>query len=256
MKPNVKMKDKSQNSFIFFQIGLIATLMVVFFVLEMNFETKSLVINKPKIIDISEVYQPTPKVITEDVVKQKEKPVAKVVKPIVVPKVVINNVVASEEEIKEDITKDATSETIVNEPVVTDANETSTSETVITNPSVINHPFAVESLPMFPNCINTNKEAQKECFEKELTKRVYKNLVYPRVDMENKREGKVYFEIIVDENGYFSVLNKIKLEKSSPEMRNAVEASIKKLPKIIPAKIGGKGVKIRYSIPIVFSIQK
>ena len=139
---------------------------------------------------------------------------------------------------------------------VADTNESSTSETVPTNPSLIHHPFTVESLPMFPNCININKEAQKECFEKELTKRIYKNLVYPRVDIENKREGKVYFEIVVDENGNFSVLNKIKLEKSSPEMRNAVEASIKKLPKIIPAKIGGKGVKIRYSIPIVFSIYK
>lgn len=255
MKPNVKMKDKSQNSFIFFQIGLIATLMVVFFVLEMNFETKSLVINKPKIIDISEVYQPTPKVITEEVVKQKQKPVAKVVKPVVVPKVVINNVVASEEEIKEAITKCATPEITENEPAVADANESSTSE-IPTNPSLIHHPFTVESLPMFPNCININKEAQKECFEKELTKRIYKNLVYPRVDIENKREGKVYFEIVVDENGNFSVLNKVKLEKSSPEMRNAVEASIKKLPKIIPAKIGGKGVKIRYSIPIVFSIYK
>lgn len=256
MKPNVKMKDKSQNSFIFFQIGLIATLMVVFFVLEMNFETKSLVINKPKIIDISEVYQPTPKVITEEVVKQKQKPVAKVVKPVVVPKVVINNVVASEEEIKEAITKCATPEITENEPAVADTNESSTSETVPTNPSLIHHPFTVESLPMFPNCININKEDQKECFEKELTKRIYKNLVYPIVDIENKREGKVYFEIVVDENGNFSVLNKVKLEKSSPEMRNAVEASIKKLPKIIPAKIGGKGVKIRYSIPIVFSIYK
>lgn len=40
MKPNVEFPKKVKNSFIFFQLGLIATMLVVLFVLEFNFELK------------------------------------------------------------------------------------------------------------------------------------------------------------------------------------------------------------------------
>jgi len=40
MKANVDFPKRSKNSFIYFQVGLIATMLVVLFILEFNFEDK------------------------------------------------------------------------------------------------------------------------------------------------------------------------------------------------------------------------
>ena len=40
MKTNVDFPKRAKNSFIYFQVGLIATMLVVLFILEFNFENK------------------------------------------------------------------------------------------------------------------------------------------------------------------------------------------------------------------------
>ena len=59
MKPNVDFPKKAKNSFIFFQIGLIATMLVVLFVLEFNFELKSKKAVVPETITTIDISVPT-----------------------------------------------------------------------------------------------------------------------------------------------------------------------------------------------------
>ena len=59
MKPNVDFPKKAKNSFIFFQIGLIATMLVVLFVLEFNFELKPKKAVVPETITTIDISVPT-----------------------------------------------------------------------------------------------------------------------------------------------------------------------------------------------------
>ena len=83
-----------------------------------------------------------------------------------------------------------------------------------------------------------------------------RNLVYPESDINNQNEGIVYIHFIIDEKGNFTQVASVQNAKSSKEMKLAAEKAMKKLPKIVPAKIGEKPVKIKYTVPVKFKISK
>jgi protein TonB len=59
MRPNVDFPKKAKNSFIFFQLGLIATMLAVLFALEFNFELKPKKADVPKTIPTVDISLPT-----------------------------------------------------------------------------------------------------------------------------------------------------------------------------------------------------
>ena len=253
MKPNVKMIDKSKNSFIYFQLGLIATMVAVLFVLEINFETKAPKVTAGNVYsmpdDIVFTYNPkteTPKSEPRKVIVQK--PVA--------PIKVVNRFVASKDEVNDDIVKEiAHQETKQPE---TDNTIASTEGNGVSNVPIIKDEVfvVVEFLPMFPSCKGVSKEEQKECFDRALQTEIFKFLKYPQKDLENNKEGTVFVQFIVDEKGNFTSIKSADNNRSTDEMKTAVENAVKKLPKILPAKQGQKEVKVKYTIPITFKISK
>ncbi len=259
MKNNVKMIDKSQNSFIYFQIGIIAILVTTLFVLEMNFKvnTFSDKITKDPINIDEQVFVYNPKAETpKETFKEKTKVVVK------------NNVVknapvfkATKNEVKDDFIKET--KTSEEEPtknnVETDQNN-NTKDAINNNEATkvneIKDSFSVEYLPRFAVCANVSKEQQQACFEEQLQKEVGRNLIYPNSDLENNNEGLVYLHFVIDEYGNFTQIEAVQNNRSSKEMKLAAEKAMKKLPKIIPAKIGTKAVKIKYTVPVKFKIAK
>jgi TonB family protein len=252
MKPNIKMIDKSKNSFIYFQLGLIATMVTVLFVLNLKFETEQMDIVKVNQSTFTEEtvfsYNPikqTPKVETKQVVTNK--PVKQIK--------VLDQFVASKNEINDNIVKESSHQETKNEAAQTDIKSESTN----TN----NHSaeeeevfIVVEFLPMFPSCEGVSKEDQKACFDKAIKAAIFKNLKYPQRDLEINNEGIVYVQFIIDEKGNFTAIQSADNKRSTDEMKEAVENAVKKLPRIIPAKQGKKNVKIRYTMPITFKLNK
>ena len=251
MKPNVNFKGKLKNSFAYFQIGLIVTMVVTLFVLEYKFENKTPTSREREDVTIIEedVFRYNPIVPASKPVARIEKPVAKVNKLSPVFKKVDNDKVIK-----------PVSNTVPNQDNNT-TNENPVEPKEPTTNTSVNEPvekptiFSVEQLPMFEACKGLSRGEQKECFDSQLAKAISKNLTYPESDYENGKQGTALVEFIIDEKGNITNVTSVDNKRATYEMRMAAEKAIKKIPRIIPAKQGKESVKIKYIIPVSFKIK-
>jgi len=81
-----------------------------------------------------------------------------------------------------------------------------------------------------------------------------KNLKYPSVDRENKVSGRVYLTFIVEADGRLSHFNAIR----SPSETLKAEAIrvLASSPRWTPGQLGGKSVRVQYTLPINFEFPK
>lgn len=249
MKPNVNFKSKVKNSFIYFQLGLITTMIVVLFVLEYKFESKVETKDSKHVVVYVEKpfsYNPT----LSKVVPIKEiTPVKNIVKVTNVFKKVENNLVVKKEETNaNEVLIDATLEP-TNEVIESSSKEDKSSS--INEKNI----FSVEQLPMFDACVGLSREKQFACFESELAKAVFKNVRYPVYDQAEGIQGTALVEFIIDENGDVVNVKALDNNRATNAMMKAAENAVKKLPKLIPAQQGKENVKIKYQIPIAFKIK-
>lgn len=254
MKPNVKLLDRSKNNFIFFQLGLIAAMVTVLFILEFNFKDATIIkVNK---IDMpfqdEEIFVYNPKVEKVSLSEKEPKILNEKLK---LNKIYQNDFKQSEIEINDEFVEDNihNNETFNNDKVINDSAKLVVKDDVFSKDKIYDF---TESLPVFPACKGVALDQQKKCFEEQLRKEIYKNLIYPENDLYNEKEGAVFVQFIIDQNGLFTEINPIVNNRGTANMRKAVEVAVKKLPKITPAKHGGEFVKIRYTMPILFKITK
>lgn len=252
MRTNVDFKKKTKNSFVYFQIGLIATMLVVLFVLEFQFKDavkKVAIYDKPLHVEDVFIYNP---VVVKPVEKIVEtvKPAVKIPNDIVKLKIEKNDVKIEKTDLpKQDVT----------DPIVggVDGNDIPVDATPNPNPvkKVAPTIFSVEQLPMFAACEGLSRAAQKACFDEQLAKVVSRYLEYPESDYESGRQGTALIEFVIDEKGNVTDVKALANKRSTPEMNRAAEKAVKRIPKLIPAKQGDKPVRIKYSIPVVFKIR-
>jgi TonB family protein len=248
MKPNVKLNSSAKNSFVYFQLGLIVTLVITLFVLEFNFKT----IKKSSKKDVPELYVEKPFQYNPVVIESKRiaevKPVQKAIKLTSVFKAVDNNKVVKPVADVLPVVDNTIVNNTVNEPKdVVSSNSSATTKSDFTE-------FSVEQLPMFDACKGVRREEQKECFDNELQKFINKNISYPSNDIENRKEGTALIEFIIDENGYVTNVKALDNKRATVDMQKAAEKAIRKMPKIIPARQGKENVKIKYQIPVLFRL--
>ena len=248
MKPNVDFPKKAKNSFIFFQIGLIATMLVVLFVLEFNFELKSKKAVVPETITTIDISVPTNfKIIP------KMNPIAEN-KPNAQPKFT-NQFKETTKEVPKDKVKpvDNTPKDLDTNAPKEPVSENPIKEVPSTKPetpTVLN----VEELPMFPACRGLSRNEQLKCFEEQMSKAVAKNAEYPEIDRENGKQGRALISFIIDENGKIIDVKALDNKNATPEMKIADEKAVRKVSKLTPAKQGGKPVRIKYVIPVSFRL--
>lgn len=248
MKPNVDFPKKAKNSFIFFQIGLIATMLVVLFVLEFNFELKSKKAVVPETITTIDISVPTNfKIIP------KMNPIAEN-KPNAQPKFT-NQFKETTKEVPKDKVKpvDNTPKDLDTNAPKEPVSENPIKEVPSTKPetpTVLN----VEELPMFPACRGLSRSEQLKCFEEQMSKAVAKNAEYPEIDRENGKRGRALISFIIDENGKIIDVKALDNKNATPEMKIAAEKAVRKVSKLTPAKQGGKPVRIKYVIPVSFRL--
>ncbi len=115
-------------------------------------------------------------------------------------------------------------------------------------------PFAiVEYVPVYPGCeVYETQEERKECFNQMVQEHIVKNFKYPQAALEMRISGKVFVQFDINSKGEVS-----NIQKRGPDRLLEKEAVriIASLPKVKPGIQRGKPTKVRYAIPINFSIQ-
>ena len=246
--PNSKLQ---KSSVIFMQLGLILALLAVYFTLEHKsmvkyavFETPdSSYIDKERSIDEIEIERP--------IIKPPKVDLPKVATPkIIIPKV-IDKIKIIDNSVKEPETKVNSTEIEPNDvvkltqpvvPVVIKKDE----------PIKTTSMKFVEIVPTFPGCTGTNEE-KRICFNKKINKHVQK---YFDIDLAqdlglNEGKQRISIQFIIDQNG-----NVVEIKSRAPHKKLAKEAQriMKKLPKMIPGQQNKKQVRVKFNLPINFTI--
>lgn len=96
-----------------------------------------------------------------------------------------------------------------------------------------------EDMPIFPGNVQ---------------KWIAKNVHYPQLALENGIEGKVYVQFVVERDGSISNIKVVRSVDASLD-KEAVRV-ITGMPKWKPGKQRGKAVRVAYTLPIVFQLDK
>lgn len=252
MKRDANLKSKSRNSFIYFQLGLIGIMLLVLFILEIQFKVSS---NAIPVISINETFEVSNaqnyQIIEhklQTVKAEKVDPVKKIPNDINELLVKKDEVVENKELASQDVPPSDKEDT---ENI--EANNVNEGKNTITksSPTIFN----VEQLPMFPECVGLAREKQKVCFDEQLMKAIIRNLRYPEADLDKGKQGTALVEFVIDENGSIRDVKALDNKRATINMQKEAEKAVKKLPKLIPAKMGNENVRIKYSIPISFKIR-
>jgi len=236
---------KSENakienySGIFFQLGLVLALLIIYLSLEHKVPERSL----NELINITtqeEIIEDIP--ITERIEQIKPPP-----PPPPAPEVI--EIVEDQTEVEETILESTeTDQSEAVEVEITDIVEVVEEEEIAEDV-----PFAViEEAPIFPGC-KGNKAARKKCFEAKIKEHVSKRYdinIAQELGLE-KGKKKVYVLFRINKKG-----NVADIQVRGPHARLEKEAYrvISQLPKMVPAKQRGRSVGVKYTVPITLLV--
>ena len=210
--PEISLENKKG---LFFQIGLIVTLIIVFLAFEWkSYDKTDYNLGQLNLDDLEEEIIP--------ITKQEIKPPPPPPPP---PEVI--EIVEDEVEIEEELEIEDTES---DEDIAIEIEEESDDEFFM----------VVENMPEFPGG------------DLGLMKYIQKNVKYPPIAKEYNITGKVYVSFIVDKSG--SVTN-VKIVRGVDKSLDAEALRVvKSLPKYKPGKQRGKAVRVMFTIPINFTL--
>ena len=214
--------DLSRKSVLFFNIGLVISLLIVITAFEWRFY------DKEKLVRLGEVEDNFEDIMEIPPTEQPPPPPPKISQPQIVE-------VPDEEEIEEDIEIDldveVTEETVIEEIVFEDEPEEEKSEEIFT---------IVEEQPQPIGGMNA------------FYSYVQKNLKYPAQARRMGIEGKVFVQFVVDKDGSLNDVSAIKGIGAGCD-QEAVRV-VDSAPKWKPGKQRGRAVKVRMILPITFKL--
>ena len=233
-----------KNSTLYFQVGLILTLLATYGLFEMQFQTKSIVWEENYTetefdVFVNYVPEPTP----EPAKAKKVEPVRK--KLLAISFKPIDNNSPTKEPTKDVVTEPiALSKPIVNKKPSKPAPAEKSTYSII----------GVEQVPVYPGCedFQTNDELRK-CMSKKIERlisRKFDSDLAGALGFTGKQRINVQFKI--DELG-----NVVEVKARAPhsKLENEAIKTINKIPKMIPAKQSNKEVTVTYSLPIILQVQ-
>lgn len=235
-------KPTRKSNVVYFQIGLIAALLLTIFVIENKTELKNL---KPEAAHARELDAETPFVFH----MPKEKP--KVKQPVKENK-------TSKKLPTQPMEKPFVEPAIVeafesNDPVNYDPGKIEFEQPI--DKPIENIDFRkVEMAPVFPGCeIYETQEEIKSCFSSQIAKIIKKKFDGDLAAELNLRgEQRIYVTFTVNDKGW---VENIKTRSIHDELSNEAERVVKLLPKMQPGQQQDKKVSVRYSLPIIFHIK-
>ncbi len=236
------------NSRLFFQIGVIASLLSVFFIMQTDFE-KKVAIYKP--ITSNSIEEPPfmhyvvdvdkPKTIEKTKVVQKKQPLQTVVKS--------NSITIKPNDTPE----------IETSILPTDAPVFKTPVTIINNqvdskPEPPKSMMNVEFVPVFPGCESLDTNAEKvECMSSKINSFINRNFRKEVLENLNANETyRIYVNFKIDSNGF---VTDVVASSHNNDLKKEAQRVINNLPTMKPGKQGIRNVDVLYTIPIIFKIK-
>jgi protein TonB len=231
---------------LFFQVGLIISLITVFFVMESAFGVYS---NKPMALHRSLIEEPY---IISDFVLEVPKLIEIPKAPIVNPRTTIATRIFS---MVEAIPNNALIETQI----------TSTEFPIVDEVPVIREPIlpidegkpkninSVEFVPVYPGCesLDTNKE-KIACMSSKIGEFIQNKFRTDKFnDLDPDEIYKVYVKFTIDASG---AIKDVIARAANSKMEDEGIRVVERLPKMVPGKQGDVNVNVMYMLPIVFKV--
>lgn len=111
----------------------------------------------------------------------------------------------------------------------------------------------VERMPVFPGCDTTDVQQVKTCTEASVVRYFQKHQRYPRQAIDQGIQGTVFVQYDIDETG--KVAGVSVLRGVHELLDSAAMDLVKSLPVHLPGRQRGKAVRVRYTVPIRFTLK-
>lgn len=235
-----------KNNGLYFQIGLIASLFIVFGLFQVKF--KSAPIDIVQVFDEEEeviyVDIPTEIVIEKEIEPQPEEPVQEQ-KPEFIDKFIEADNTA---EIIEPIIK--TEE----EPLVTDKPVEIKDVPDLEEEVPVKVPFTViEKVPVFPGCEKFKSiDKQRKCMSEKIARHINKRFDGD-IAADNGLTGKQSINVMFTINTKGEVVD-VKARAQHPSLEKEAIKAVNSLPKMVPGEQGKKKVEVTFTLPIRFTV--
>ena len=111
---------------------------------------------------------------------------------------------------------------------------------------------SVERPPIYPGCEPYTQQL-RSCTQRKIQTHINKNFRYPEFAQKTGIQGRVFVRFIIDKDG--SIVG-IRTRGPHPILEIEAKRIISILPKFIPGYVDGKAVRVPFSMPITFKLQK
>ena len=112
---------------------------------------------------------------------------------------------------------------------------------------------SVERPPIYPGCEPYTQQL-RSCTQRKIQTHINKNFRYPEFAQKTGIQGRVFVYFVIDKDG--SVVG-IKTRGPHPILEIEAKRIISRLPKFVPGlDSDGKAVRVPFSVPITFKLQK
>lgn len=237
------------NSRLIFQIGIIISGLIIFFIMQTSFEMRS-----PDYAESSSFGLEEPPMINYQLDVEKPQSMASVkkepVKPITIPKPVKSDVFIVKENTSDEV------ETLVlptDNPVIESPGPNVSQPNVpeSTGPSSI---LNVEFVPVYPGCEGLGSNSEKiDCMSSQINTFINRNFRREILeDLERNQIQKIYVQFRIDSQGF---ITDVRANSTNEKLKNEAKRVIANLPKMKPGRQGDKNVDVLYTVPIVFRIE-
>lgn len=232
------------NSRLFFQFGLIVSMLTVFYAMESTIGLKvNRGVAKDTRVDLTDkeyvAFEVEKPVEVPEVKKVKKKPAPTRKKVLsVLPEI------GKENEPETDL---GSTDIKIDEPIIDN-----TPPTVVKSPTTINL-LGVEFAPVFPGCevLTTNKE-KIDCMSSKINSFIRKKFNTEDISgLEAGKEHRIHVQFKIDNTG--KVVDVV-ARGPHPLLEKEAIRVIRKLPKMKPGKQGNINVNVNYGVPIIFNL--
>ena len=109
----------------------------------------------------------------------------------------------------------------------------------------------LSEVPVYPGCENIRNKTK--CLQENIQRHIVRNFKYPKEAKKNKIQGRVFVQFIVGTGGYVDI---IKTRGPDDLLEKEAQRIISSLPRFKPGILNGKTVRVPFSMPIIFRLQK
>ena len=249
--PQSKRETKKQvnvtwNSRLFFQIGIIISSLMVFFVMQTSFKTGPSTYTEQSDFGLVE-----PPLINYRVDIDKPEPMASVkkqpVKPTTIPKRVKSDVFI----VKQNTSDDEETPILPTDTPIIEYPSSDVPESDIPEPTGPTSILNVEFVPVYPGCESLRSNAEKiECLSSQIN--IFINRNFRKGILENlepNQTQKIYVQFKVDSQGF---IKDVRANSNNEKLKKEAQRVVSNLPKMKPGRQGDKNVEVLYTVPIVF----